>query len=620
MAKGKGSIQGWITKNGVHIPIYGTYTVREGHEPTVKGSRFKGGKKKKVDTSTTMGKTTKQLEDNLKKKGLVLEAADKADMAHKDFNDEKVTLYDNDGNVYRGTYNRYQNGDKEIVNIERDRSAEKVQAGQIEGKNPDRDEVRKSNHENMLAVKERIREKEAMEERKEKYANRDWNKDVDDAKRYGYSEQTEEGKKPVTKAEENRPKTSADNREERIKALKEKINAKTQERVEEYRKDDPNYKDGKYLKEQEGSTPVHPDQRKFASKKAYEKALAEYEGREYVEPTRKATSQPKETAPDTYRMNDMNWDHLKEVDDDYLKSEYKRLNHSKLKDYETDMTHDTRLAMRDELKRRGYSDEDPTTGRIYGPKKESSTPNYSKTSPGGATEWKNFSDAQVMDWAQDEHYKESATKEMYARGIGPREYQNYKNSKAQESSTPKSKNIEAIEWAGKYNPTTYKDVERAQQSSASDLHSRIQAQAEQADVHRQRTSVKKVQSPRTPKLVAPTEEMKRELGIDKDYGTHNLSAAKEAQARYKKSANWAKQKDLRYAKMAQEEKAKAQSIADAISGVTGIANSGSIQNMSPSGLKSAYAEATGARKTKLANELRKRGYQLTGGRWTKKKS
>lgn len=187
MAKGKGSIQGWITKNGVHIPIYGNYTVREGHEPTAKGAKFKGGKKKKVDTSTTLGKTTKQLEDNLKKKGLVLESADKADMAHKDFNDEKVTLYDNDGNVYRGTYNRYQNGDKEIVNIERDRSAEKVQAGQVEGKDV------------------KSKKAEAGQE-KDKYANRDWNKDVDDAKRYGYSEQSETGKKPVTKAEESSSK------------------------------------------------------------------------------------------------------------------------------------------------------------------------------------------------------------------------------------------------------------------------------------------------------------------------------------------------------------------------------------------------------------------------------
>lgn len=56
MAKGKGEIQGWITKNGVHIPIYGSYTVREGHEPTAKGVKW-GNKKKRPDTVTRDMKT-----------------------------------------------------------------------------------------------------------------------------------------------------------------------------------------------------------------------------------------------------------------------------------------------------------------------------------------------------------------------------------------------------------------------------------------------------------------------------------------------------------------------------------------------------------------------------------
>lgn len=47
MARGKGQIKGWITKNGVHIPIYDHYTVREGHEPGEKSlkSKFKSNKK-----------------------------------------------------------------------------------------------------------------------------------------------------------------------------------------------------------------------------------------------------------------------------------------------------------------------------------------------------------------------------------------------------------------------------------------------------------------------------------------------------------------------------------------------------------------------------------------------
>jgi len=41
MAKGKGEIKGWITKNGVHIPIYGHYSIRGGEEPRTKGARWK---------------------------------------------------------------------------------------------------------------------------------------------------------------------------------------------------------------------------------------------------------------------------------------------------------------------------------------------------------------------------------------------------------------------------------------------------------------------------------------------------------------------------------------------------------------------------------------------------
>lgn len=48
MARGKGEIKGWITKNGVHIPIYDHYTVREGHEPGEKGFRSKFNSKKKT--------------------------------------------------------------------------------------------------------------------------------------------------------------------------------------------------------------------------------------------------------------------------------------------------------------------------------------------------------------------------------------------------------------------------------------------------------------------------------------------------------------------------------------------------------------------------------------------
>jgi len=138
MAKGKGEVQGWITRNGVHVPIYENYTVRGGAEPKSKGSKFKsaGRKKKKVDTSTTSGKTANDLNSNLKKKGLELDSADLSSMAHKDFNDEKVTMYDKDGNTYEGTYNKYKNGDREIVDIKktggRDTGKSEASKGHIE--------------------------------------------------------------------------------------------------------------------------------------------------------------------------------------------------------------------------------------------------------------------------------------------------------------------------------------------------------------------------------------------------------------------------------------------------------------------------------------------------------
>ena len=138
MAKGKGEVKGWITRNGVHVPIYGNYTVRGGEEPKAKGSKFKGAgkKRKKVDTSTTSGKTANDLNSNLKKKGLELDSADLSSMAHKDFHDEKVTMYDKDGNTYEGTYNKYKNGDREIVDIKktggRDTGKSEVSKGHTE--------------------------------------------------------------------------------------------------------------------------------------------------------------------------------------------------------------------------------------------------------------------------------------------------------------------------------------------------------------------------------------------------------------------------------------------------------------------------------------------------------
>lgn len=222
MAKGKGEVAGWITRNGVHVPIYGNYTVRGGEEPKAKGSKFKGAgkKRKKVDTSTTSGKTANDLNSNLKKKGLELDSADLSSMAHKDFNDEKVTMYDKDGNTYEGTYNKYKNGDREIVDIRktggRDTGKSEVSKGHteegkgavkdVEGKKPEmydwkqdrtdtqeerdafakeheqgiKDRLAKINEQNKPKAKEETFKGSVLKKSDEKGEGYDWKKDRSD--------------------------------------------------------------------------------------------------------------------------------------------------------------------------------------------------------------------------------------------------------------------------------------------------------------------------------------------------------------------------------------------------------------------------------------------------------
>lgn len=177
MAKGKGEIKGWITRNGVHIPIYGTYTVREGHEPTAKGAKFKSAKV----TAKTVSKALKKEYDE----------------------DSKETWYEGKINGKDVRITQETAGSNKFWNVDI-------------GKPGDRHKLLTDNDEPMSfksledahdEIAHELNSKSGQESsgiKKDKYANRDWNKDVDDAKRYGYSEQTETGKKPVTKAEEEK--------------------------------------------------------------------------------------------------------------------------------------------------------------------------------------------------------------------------------------------------------------------------------------------------------------------------------------------------------------------------------------------------------------------------------
>lgn len=178
MARGKGDIKGWITKNGVHIPIYGEYTVRGGVEPKAKGAKWK--------------------------KRFSAEGVKKALNRNYDA-DSNETWYEGKINGKDVRITQENAGSNKFWNVDI-------------GKPGDRHKLLTDNNEPMSFKSLEDAHEEIAHElnsnsgqdsvaskgKKDKYADRDWNKDVDDAKRYGYSEQTEEGKKPVTKAEEEK--------------------------------------------------------------------------------------------------------------------------------------------------------------------------------------------------------------------------------------------------------------------------------------------------------------------------------------------------------------------------------------------------------------------------------
>ena len=109
------TVKRWITINGNHVPVY--------EDGTLGGVAEKftayDGTEHEWHAEKATGKTVSDLKDDLKKNyGLELESADADDMERsKSFNGEKVTMYDKDGNEYEGMYNKYSDGDREIVDI-----------------------------------------------------------------------------------------------------------------------------------------------------------------------------------------------------------------------------------------------------------------------------------------------------------------------------------------------------------------------------------------------------------------------------------------------------------------------------------------------------------------------
>lgn len=160
MAKQEKEIERWVTVNGARVPIFkdgsigGPKALRDKvqkkidndpanktdhsmieadnkkaeKESNIKKYKEKGSLrkqqeneiKKKVDNIT--GKNIKWLDYNIKQQGLGMESADMEDIKRdaKFMNGEKVSLYDKAGNEYRGTFNVYNDGGMEVVDIKKE--------------------------------------------------------------------------------------------------------------------------------------------------------------------------------------------------------------------------------------------------------------------------------------------------------------------------------------------------------------------------------------------------------------------------------------------------------------------------------------------------------------------
>lgn len=86
----------------------------------LKEKQIKQNNEKAKTDNITSAKTHKELTDKLSKNGLKLDSADAHTMENSNsLNGDKVTMYDKDGNEYSGTYNKYSDGGREIVNIKK---------------------------------------------------------------------------------------------------------------------------------------------------------------------------------------------------------------------------------------------------------------------------------------------------------------------------------------------------------------------------------------------------------------------------------------------------------------------------------------------------------------------
>lgn len=144
-------IERWVTINGKRVPIYadgsmGGFMKGKSHKPkkdsvnkTDEDFMEKENKRWEKEHGEwkdhAQGKNYQELVDKLKEGGFELESADAHDIQNSEyFNDEKVTLYDKDDNEYEGTYNRYSDGGREVVDIKPKSGKSNTKSAEPEGK------------------------------------------------------------------------------------------------------------------------------------------------------------------------------------------------------------------------------------------------------------------------------------------------------------------------------------------------------------------------------------------------------------------------------------------------------------------------------------------------------
>ena len=122
----------WVTSKGrrIYIPDEGEEVPEKYQKNVVEGMRAtksaEGVRSSATTDNVTDANSHTQLVDKLKSNGLELDAADSHTMSKSNsLNGEKVTMYDKDGNEYQGTYNKYSDGGREIVNIKKTKEGKK---------------------------------------------------------------------------------------------------------------------------------------------------------------------------------------------------------------------------------------------------------------------------------------------------------------------------------------------------------------------------------------------------------------------------------------------------------------------------------------------------------------